>query len=204
VSRPPLQCSLSENAKTKPVETLGRTNMSVDIISKAWHGLESIGLRWHKRLSDVLREMGSFPSKAEHDIWMRDKGNHYEHVAVHEDDLLIASREQGQIISPLEKKHQFKLKGAGSIQFHLGCNFFCDENDALGFAPNKHIEKITDSYRRIFGFNPKPASLLLVNNDHPELDTSELLDVDDIQLYQSLIGSCNGQSRSVGLTLPQL
>jgi hypothetical protein len=36
--------------------------------------------------------MGFFLSKAEKDIWMRDKGDHYEYVAVYVDDLLIASR----------------------------------------------------------------------------------------------------------------
>jgi hypothetical protein len=33
---------------------------------------------------------GILPSKAEKDIWMRDKVNHYEYVAVYVDDLLIA------------------------------------------------------------------------------------------------------------------
>jgi len=52
------------------------------VISKAPCGLHSSGLRWSERLADVLREMGFFASKAEKDIWMRDKGDHYEHIAV--------------------------------------------------------------------------------------------------------------------------
>jgi hypothetical protein len=55
--------------------------------------------------------MGFFPSKAEKDIWMRDKGDHYEHIAVYVDDLLIASREPNAIIDDLTLKHKFKLKG---------------------------------------------------------------------------------------------
>jgi hypothetical protein len=48
----------------------------------------------------------------EKDIWMRDKGDHYEYVAVYVDDLLIASREPQSIITALETTHKFKLKGS--------------------------------------------------------------------------------------------
>jgi hypothetical protein len=41
---------------------------------------------------------------------MRDKGDHYEYVAVYVDDLLIASREPQSIITALETTHKFKLK----------------------------------------------------------------------------------------------
>jgi hypothetical protein len=53
----------------------------------------------------------SFPKQK--DIWMRDKGDHYEYVAVYVDDLLIASREPQSIITALETTHKFKLKGSG-------------------------------------------------------------------------------------------
>ena len=93
------------------------------IISKALYGLHSSGLRWSERLADVLRSMGFFPSKAEKDIWMRDKGDHYEYIAVYVDDLLIASRAPETVIEVLVKEHCFKLKGTGPISFHLGCDF---------------------------------------------------------------------------------
>ena len=90
------------------------------VITKASYGLKSSGLRWHERFADVLREMGFFPSKAEPDIWMRDKGDHYEHIAVYVDDLLIASRNAQSIIDSLTNEYKFKLKGTGPISFHLG------------------------------------------------------------------------------------
>jgi len=62
------------------------------VIRKALCGLKSSGLRWHERLSDVLRDMGFIPSKAERDIWMRDKGNHCECIAVCVDDLMIVKK----------------------------------------------------------------------------------------------------------------
>lgn len=159
------------------------------IIVKALYGLISSSLRWSERLSDVLRDMGFFPSKAERDIWMRDKGDHYEYIAVYVDDLMILSRDPQGIIDSLEKEHNFKLKGTGPVSFHLGCDFLRDDEGVLCLQPKKYIEKMEDNYQRIFGTKPKPATSPLVKGDHPELDTSELLDDEKTKLYQSLIGA---------------
>jgi len=133
--------------------------------------------------------MGFFPSKAEKDIWMRDKGDHYEHVAVHVDDLMIASRIPKVIVKALIDEHNFNLKGTGPTEFHLGCDFYRDKQGVLCYAPKKHIEKILDNCRRIYGKWPKVAHSPLINGDHPELDTSDLLNEDDQKIYQSLIGA---------------
>jgi len=75
--------------------------------------------------------MGFFASKAEKDIWMRDKGDHYECIAVHVDDLLIASEDPDSVIKLLTETCQFKLKGTGPTEFHLGCDFFRDEEGVM-------------------------------------------------------------------------
>ena len=57
-------------------------------------------------------------------------------------------------------------------------------------TPKKYIDRMVDNYTRIFGKRPTTnISLPLEHGDHPELDDSELLDEDGIQIYQSLIGS---------------
>ena len=71
------------------------------IIYKAQCGLKTSGRRWHDRLYDVLKSMGFQPSKAEEDIWMRDAGTHYEYIAVHVDDLVIASHDPKSITDAL-------------------------------------------------------------------------------------------------------
>ena len=159
------------------------------IINKALYGLKSSGLRWSERISACLRKMGYFPSRGENDIWMKDKGYHYEYVAVYVDDLLIVSRDHQSVIDQLEQKFKFKLKGTGSIEFHLGCDYWRDEAGVLCYAPRKYIEKCLDNYRRIFGSYPKQAQYPLVKGDHPEIDSSELLNIEQTQIYQSLIGS---------------
>ena len=132
--------------------------------------------------------MGFVPSKAENDIWMRDCGDHYEYIAVYVDDLLIVSKNPQGIIDELTGKYAFKLKGTGPISFHLGCDFFRDEDGVLCYAPRKYILKCMDNYKRIFGTSPKKAASPLIKGDHPELDSSPLLDMEGIKIYQSLIG----------------
>ncbi len=159
------------------------------IITKALYGLKSSGLRWHERFADVLRDMGFFPSKAEPDIWMRHRGDHYEYLGVYVDDVTICSRAPKSIVDALTGTYKFNLKGTGPISFLLGCDFFRDKDDNLCYAPRKYIEKMLETYKRLFGQFPRKAASPLVGNDHPELDSSELLDMEWSKVYQSLIGS---------------
>jgi len=57
-------------------------------------------------------------------------------------------------------------------------------------APRKHIEKMAMGYETMFGEKPNTKiHSPLEKGDHPGLDTTELLDQNGIQQYQSLIGS---------------
>ena len=160
------------------------------VIFKALYGLRSSGLRWSEKFSLCLRAMGFFPSKADSCIWMRRVNDHYEYIAVYVDDLAIASKDPAGIIRALTDDHKFKLKGTGPIEFHLGCDFFRDEEGVLCFAPRKYIEKLVASYERMFGSKPKTSKITspLVKGDHPEIDDSAFLEEKGIQQYQSLIG----------------
>jgi len=159
------------------------------IISKALYGLHSSHLQWSEPLADVLCSMGFFPSKAEKDIWIRDEGDHYEHVAAHVDDLMIASRIPEVVVTALVNEFNFKLKVIGPTEFHLGCDFYHDEQGVLCYAPKKHIKKILDNYSRVSGTWPKVAHSPPINGDHSESDTSELLNEEDQKIYQSLTGA---------------
>jgi hypothetical protein len=160
------------------------------IIHKALYGLQSSGAHWHDEFSDCLRKMGFLPCKAEPDIWMRRNGDTYEYIAVYVDDLALALVDPQEFINTLQDKYKFKLKGTGPISFHLGMDFFRDDDGTLCIAPLKYIEKIVANYERIFGKSPRQSyTSPIEKGDHPELDTSELLDHQGILTYQSLIGA---------------
>ena len=158
------------------------------IIDRALYGLKSSGARWWERLADVLVDMGFFMSKAETDIWMRRVGDHYEYICVYVDDLIIASRSPQRIVDLLEITYKFTLKGTGPIHFHLGCDYFRESSGTLCYGPRKYIEKMTANFEKMFGELPRKYSSPLERGDHPETDTSELLDFDGIKIYQSMIG----------------
>lgn len=160
------------------------------IIVKALYGLKSSGLRWYERFAIVLREMGFFQSKADSEVWMRDQGDHYEYICVYVDDLEVASKDPNSIMTVLIEKYKFKLKGTGSLEFYLGCGFHRDSNNVLCQNPKKYIEKMLLNFEKMFGHKAREYTSPLEKGDHPELDTSELLDSQGIKDFQSLIGQC--------------
>ena len=166
----------------------GKLEGCIFIIVKALYGLRTSGSRWHDRLYNVLLEQGFIPSKNEPDIWLWRNGAIYEYIAVYVDDLALALVEPMEFTDILSKRYKFKLKGTGPIQYHLRCDFSCDEDGTLCMAPKKYIERIVDAYKRMFGqssFTKYHSSL--EKGDHPEIDTSELLDQKGIEQYQSII-----------------
>ncbi|HYC30222.1 MAG TPA: reverse transcriptase domain-containing protein, partial [Chitinophagaceae bacterium] len=49
------------------------------IINKALYSLRTSGARFHKKLSDTLRDMGFKPCKADPDLWLQEQADHYEY-----------------------------------------------------------------------------------------------------------------------------
>jgi hypothetical protein len=159
------------------------------IIFKALYGLRSSGLCWAQRFADVLQDMGFQRSRAEDYIWMRMHENIYEYIAVYVDDLLIATKKPQDIVQMLQDVHAFKLKGTGPLSYHLGCDYYRDENGVLTYGPKKYIEKMVNQYTSMFGSKPKEYTSPLEKGDHPEIDTSEELGMEGIKKYQSMLGS---------------
>jgi hypothetical protein len=102
---------------------------------------------------------------------------------------MIAARDPNEIIKVLKDAHQFKLKGVGPLEYHLGCDYSRDDDGTLSYGPKKYIEKMITQYASMFGSKPKEYISPLEKGDHPELDTSEELGPDGIQKYQSMLGS---------------
>jgi len=159
------------------------------VIKKALYGLKLSGKMWGKRCSDIFLSMDFVPSRMEDDIWMRDKGKHYEYIARYVDDLAIASKNPQDIVDELQTKHKLKLKGTGPITYHLGCDFFRDKEGVLSMCPKRYIEKMVVTFEQMFGSKPKTYSSPLEKNDHPELDTSDELDAEGIRKFQALLGA---------------
>ena len=160
------------------------------IMIKALYGTCSGGARWHDRLFDILQELKFKPSKADPDVWMRPEpgGTCYEYIAVYVDDLAIAAKDPQAFCHELKKKYNLKLKGVGPLEYHLGCTYKKDPDGTLAADPRRYLNKILESYERMFKEKPRKSRPPLEGGDHPELDTSELCDEHQTKLFQTLIG----------------
>jgi hypothetical protein len=159
------------------------------VVNKALYGLRSSGLRWHERFADTLRDLGFKPCKADPDIWMRPTENRYEYIAVYVDDLAIIAKDPETITKLLVEKYNYKLKGVGPIDYHLGGNFARDSDNTLRYGPRKYIDKLIATYEKTFGTKPTEYVSPLIKGDNPELDDSPEVDKEDIKQYQSMIGA---------------
>ena len=160
------------------------------IMVKALYGTRSGGARWHDRLFDILQEMKFKPSKADPDVWMRPEpgGTCYEYIAVYVDDLAIAAKDSQAFCNELKKKYNLKLKGVGPLEYHLGCTYKKDPDGTLAADPRRYVNKILESFERMFKEKPRKYRPPLEGGDHPELDTSELCDEHQTKQFQTLIG----------------
>jgi hypothetical protein len=69
-------------------------------------------------------------------------------------------------------------------------DFVRDEGNTLCLSSIKYIEKLIIIYEQMFGQQPtQNVSSPLEMGDHPETDSSNLLDAKGNQMYQSMIGA---------------
>ena len=96
----------------------GKNEGKIHLIDKGLYGLQSSAARFHDKLASSLRKMGFKPSKADYDLWMREKEDHYEYIGVYVDDLLVFSRVSMKIIETI--RTEYDLKGVGAPEYYLG------------------------------------------------------------------------------------
>ena len=159
------------------------------LIHKALYGLRTSGARFWELLSDYLREHGWFQSRADPDVWMKDEGDHYSYICRYVDDLIIAAKNAMEIIEQM--KTRFILKGVGEPKYHLGGDFErrTEPEKVLTWGSKTYIDRCLERYQAMFGELPrKNTHSPLEEGDHPESDTSELCDNEQITQYQSLMG----------------
>ena len=63
------------------------------------------------------------------------------------------------------------------MSYYLGADYFEDPDGTFVSQPRKYTDKLAETYKRLFNDEPpKGYKTPLDKNDHPELDTSEILD----------------------------
>jgi hypothetical protein len=107
------------------------------LIDKALYGLKSNSARFHEHLSATLISMGYKPSKADYDLWMKDRGDHYEYLARYVDDVIVFLKNPMEVIQELRRT--YIMKGVGKPQYYLG-------GDVVDLGPEWEKEDITMAF----------------------------------------------------------
>ena len=163
------------------------------IIYKTLYDSQLSGKAFGQMLQEYLLDLGFVPSFAESLIYMKNcpTANHYQYIATQVDNLAIIMKNPQVFIDQLElAPYNFKLKGSGPLNFHLGCGFHEDITGTLCMDPGKYIDQMEEIYVELFRVKPgKKYRSPLQKGDHPKLDTTPFLDEEGKEIYQSLIGS---------------
>ena len=113
----------------------------------------------------------------------------YEYITVYGDDLCIAAESPSAIIDIFKTKYNLKVEGDGKLNYYLGADYFEDPDGTFVSQPKKYIDKLAETYKRLFIEEPpKGHKTPLEKNDHPESNTSEILEGDIAAKYLTLVG----------------
>ena len=115
-----------------------------------------------------------------------DQGDHYDYLIVWVDDILILFKDPMVTIEYLKKR--FTLKGVGTPEYFLGADMRFNEvgEDIFTMGSKTYMQRILKQFEVMLGhLPPKKVTLPIEPRDHPELDTSKLLDEKAKRLYWS-------------------
>lgn len=174
----------------------------IAVIRLALYGLKSSGFAWRSHLAETLRSCDFTMCYADNDVWMRpaekaDGTKYYEYVLVYTDDILVVSMNPKEIMAMLDQHYLIKPESIGPPTRYLGAKIgrYTIEGD--------DVEKWTMSAEDYLKNQIKEIEKWLLENDmklktrapsvfptgyRPELDNSDLCDVDLIHVYQQKIG----------------
>ena len=140
--------------------------------------IETLQARWAEHLCDSICSLGWFPSHAENDIWLRDKGDHYELLATYSNDLLVVSRDTKSCFDEFEKL--YTLKGVGFPEYFVRAKLIKVKGEYNGetyaWSAGTYLDNCIENIERVLDCELRNYTCPINPDYHPELDESELLD----------------------------
>ena len=98
-----LMAETKEKIVTKLGPGFGDLTGKTVVVHKALYGLLGSCAQFHAHLSSNLYKIGFTPSKADPNIWMKEKKDHYEYIGVYIDDLICVSKYPMAILGQLKE-----------------------------------------------------------------------------------------------------
>ena len=126
------------------------------IIEKTIYGLCWSGLQFHECLSNVLQGFDFTRSHVDPEVWMHDAGDAWEYIVVYVDDIDVAMKDPKRFLDELQDpdKVGFKMKGVGLPTYHLGADFFRDDDGTLCLGSWTYAKHICSNFERLLFGDP--------------------------------------------------
>ena len=117
------------------------------IIEKALYGLCSSRLCFHEKLSSILRGFHFKCSHISPDVWLHDAGEVWEYIVVYVDDIIDAMKDTQGCFDKLQGPSVgFTMKGVGIPTYHIGTDFFRDDDGTLCLGAQTYSKRLVDSF----------------------------------------------------------
>jgi hypothetical protein len=132
--------------------------------------------------------MGFNPSRYDPDVWMRkcDDNKGYDYISTHVDDFLITAKDPDVYMNYLQTI--YTIKNPTIPDYYLGANYVGNVNTNRFITARPYIKEAILQIEKKLQIMLREEKTPMRNKDHPEEDTSPLLDSIMHTEYQSLIG----------------
>jgi hypothetical protein len=173
------------------------------IIVRALYGLKSSGAAWRAHLASSIMSLSYTSCLANPDVWYQsatkvDGTRYYEYLLVYVDDTLVFSHEPQVTMTALSKLYRMKEGSIGKPTKYLGADVIeyrlptDHQRPKWGFSSQQYVtEAIKNVEMELTKFDQgliNSATTPFTSGYRPELDLSPLLDDEQTNWFQNLIG----------------
>ena len=98
---------------------------------------------------------------------MCDGGDVWEYIVVYVDDIIVAMKDAKSFFDELQGPNVgFIMKGVGTPNYHLGADFYHDNDGTLCLGAQTCAKRLCASFESLFGSHPRPYFAPLDHDDH--------------------------------------
>jgi Reverse transcriptase (RNA-dependent DNA polymerase) len=171
------------------------------LVVRALYGLKSAGASFRNHLASCLSHLGYQSSRGDPDVWFcaatkENKEEYYEYLLVYTDDILAIGMKPMDVLTKLNKYFKLKAESVHSPDNYLGTKLketiLPNGAKAWGQSSSQYVQNAVKNLETWMADKeyklPKKAPTPMIATYRPEMDVTALLNADEANYYQSLVG----------------
>jgi len=160
----------------------------IAIIKKGLYGLKSSGAQWHAHLTKTLYTLGFNPTQFVPDVWykLREYNKRYDYISTYVDEFLITAKDPWVYMKVLQEI--YTIKNPFIPDYYLGANYVGNVESNWYITAKQYILESIKHIETRLNITLREERTPMATKDHPEEDSSPLLDSYHHPEYQAVIG----------------